>query len=98
MLVAVCCDSADTDDAQRIDKARTWLNRAVQLKSSFGDAWAALYKFEVQHGDETTLAELVRRCVDADPHYGEKWLAVSKAPENHALTVEQILKRVALTI
>jgi pre-mRNA-processing factor 6 len=24
---------------RRIDKARTWLNRAAQLKPSFGDAW-----------------------------------------------------------
>lgn len=35
-----------------LDKARVWLNKAVQYDATLGDAWANLYKFEVQHGTE----------------------------------------------
>jgi pre-mRNA-processing factor 6 len=83
---------------RRVDKARTWLNRAVHLDASNGDAWATLYKFEAQHGDAASLDAIVQRCVEAEPHYGEAWIGVSKLPANFALTTDAILKRVALTV
>ena len=36
---------------RNLEKARDWLeNKVLRLDSDLGDAWATLYKFEVQHG------------------------------------------------
>lgn len=83
---------------RKVDKTRTWLNRAVTLNPDLGDAWANFYKFEVQHGTEEQQREIIRRCTEAEPHHGEKWTQVSKAVENSGLKTEQILKMVALTV
>jgi len=34
---------------RKVDKARSWLNRAVTLAPDIGDFWALYYKFELQH-------------------------------------------------
>lgn len=35
---------------RKVSKSREWFNRAVRMDPSFGDAWAAFYKFELQFG------------------------------------------------
>ena len=35
-----------------MDKARIWFGWAVEHDPLLGDAWAAYYKFELQHGTE----------------------------------------------
>lgn len=80
---------------RKLEKARTWLNRAVALDNDIGDFWAALYKFETQHGSEATALEVVKKCKEADPHHGEKWQKIAKMPENLQLDTEAILKQVA---
>eukprot|EP00824_Muranothrix_gubernata_P008289 TRINITY_DN20644_c0_g1_i1.p1 TRINITY_DN20644_c0_g1~~TRINITY_DN20644_c0_g1_i1.p1 ORF type:complete len:902 (-),score=169.07 TRINITY_DN20644_c0_g1_i1:931-3636(-) len=83
---------------RKIDKARRWFDRAVTLNPDLGDSWAAFYKFEVQHGTEGQQREIIRRCVEADPHHGDKWCSISKAVENSRMTTEQVLKQVAVQI
>ncbi|KAI8553724.1 hypothetical protein RHMOL_Rhmol05G0038800 [Rhododendron molle] len=68
--------------ALQVDKARSWLNRAVTLGPDIGDFWALFYKFEIQYGAEETRADILKRCIAADPKHGEKWQALSKAVEN----------------
>lgn len=80
---------------RQLDKARLWYNRAVSADADLGDAWAAAYQFEVEHGGAEQQEAIVKRCVEADPHHGEKWIAVSKDERNVRFTCEQILKLVA---
>jgi len=80
---------------RKIDNARTWLLRAVALDPTIGDSWATLLKFEIQHGTQQQRENLVKKCVEAQPHHGEKWKQVSKLPESTRLTTEQLLVKVA---
>ncbi|KAL9457717.1 hypothetical protein AB3S75_006712 [Citrus x aurantiifolia] len=83
---------------RKVDKARTWLNRAVTLAPDIGDFWALYYKFELQHGSEDNQKDVLKRCVAAEPKHGEKWQAVSKAVENSHQPTEAILKKVVLAL
>eukprot|EP01103_Thecamoeba_quadrilineata_P011033 TRINITY_DN2549_c0_g1_i1.p1 TRINITY_DN2549_c0_g1~~TRINITY_DN2549_c0_g1_i1.p1 ORF type:complete len:437 (+),score=89.55 TRINITY_DN2549_c0_g1_i1:187-1497(+) len=83
---------------RKVDKARTWFDRAVTLYGDQGDAWANFYKFEAQYGTPDNQQSVIKRCADADPHHGEMWTSVSKNPANHRLTIEQILVKVALLL
>ena len=96
----------------KVDKARSWFNRAVALDPDIGDNWAHLYRFECAFGGvvvgggangqsvPASAAEVVRRCEEADPHHGERWQRVAKSPVNtkaHATTAI-ILEQVAIDI
>lgn len=85
-------------DERKLAKARSWFKRAIAMDEDLGDAWAAYYKFEVQHGKEQQQRAVVDKCKAAEPRHGEKWQAVSKAVENSGLTTEEILKKVSLII
>lgn len=43
-------------------------------------------------------ADVVKRCVEADPRYGEQWTAVSKDVRNWRMTAAEKLQRVAQRI
>eukprot|EP00191_Tetraselmis_sp_GSL018_P019287 CAMPEP_0177592198 /NCGR_PEP_ID=MMETSP0419_2-20121207/8425_1 /TAXON_ID=582737 /ORGANISM="Tetraselmis sp., Strain GSL018" /LENGTH=893 /DNA_ID=CAMNT_0019083035 /DNA_START=192 /DNA_END=2870 /DNA_ORIENTATION=- len=58
---------------RKVDKARSWFNRAVTLEPDIGDFWAMYYKFEVQFGTPEQQQEVLNRCVSAEPHHGERW-------------------------
>nr|KYP53403.1 Pre-mRNA-processing factor 6 [Cajanus cajan] len=81
---------------RKVDKARTWLNRAVTLAPDIGDFWALCYKFELQHGTEENQKDVLKRCIAAEPKHGEKWQAISKAVENSHQPTESILKKVVV--
>ncbi|KAK9726755.1 hypothetical protein RND81_05G235200 [Saponaria officinalis] len=83
---------------RKVDKARSWLNRAVTLAPDIGDFWALYYKFEHQHGTEDSQKDVLKRCVAAEPKHGEKWQAVSKAVENAHQPTEAILKKVVILL
>lgn len=82
-------------EERRLEKARAWMERAVVLDPDFGDAWANYYKFESQHSVPEKRDEIAKRCVAADPHHGERWIAVSKSLEAVKWNTETILYRVA---
>ncbi|CAJ1956560.1 unnamed protein product [Sphenostylis stenocarpa] len=83
---------------RKVDKARTWLNRAVTLAPDIGDFWALCYKFELQHGTEENQKDVLKRCVSAEPKHGEKWQTISKAVENSHQPTESILKKVVVAL
>ncbi|KAK4284734.1 hypothetical protein QN277_001522 [Acacia crassicarpa] len=83
---------------RKVDKARTWPNRAVTLAPDIGDFWALYYKFELQHETEDNQKEVLKRCVAAEPKHGEKWQAISKAVENSHQSAEAILKKVVVLL
>lgn len=85
-------------ETRKLKSAREWFERAVKTSGIVGDVWASYYQFELHHGTEAQRNAIVRRCVEAEPKYGEKWTSVSKDPENIALTTEEILKRVSLLV
>ncbi|KAI8554358.1 hypothetical protein RHMOL_Rhmol05G0092800 [Rhododendron molle] len=64
---------------RKVDKARSYLNRVVTLGPDIGDFWALFYKFKIQYGTEETQADILKRCIAADPKHGEKWQALSEA-------------------
>jgi pre-mRNA-processing factor 6 len=39
---------------RKVDKARSYYNRAVIFSPDIGDHWALYYMFELQHGTEET--------------------------------------------
>ncbi|KAF7062197.1 hypothetical protein CFC21_068825 [Triticum aestivum] len=69
---------------RKVDKARSWFNRAVTLAPDIGDFWALYCKFELQHGNADTQRD--------------KWQATSKAVENSHQPVDAILRRVVLAL
>ncbi|KAA8526399.1 hypothetical protein F0562_008398 [Nyssa sinensis] len=54
---------------RKVDKARSWLNRAVTLAPDIGDFWALYYKFELQHGTEENQKDVLKRCIVAEPKH-----------------------------
>jgi len=81
VLTEVCAQIARLFHADRkLEKARTWFNRAVTLNPDYGDGWAYWYKLEAQHGTDATRGEVIKRCTDANPRHGEVWQQVAKAP------------------
>ncbi|KAI8553731.1 hypothetical protein RHMOL_Rhmol05G0039200 [Rhododendron molle] len=83
---------------RNVDKARSWLDRAVTLGPDIGDFWALFCKFELQHGTKETQEDVLKRCIAAEPKYGERWEAVSKAVENSHQPTEAILKKVVVAL
>lgn len=83
---------------RKVDKARSWLNRAVTLAPDIGDFWAQFYKFELQHGTDEQQQEVLKKCVSAEPRHGERWTQTSKAVENAHQPVEAILKKVVVAL
>ena len=77
--------------ASQVDKARNWFNRSVTLAPDLGDFWAQYYKFEVQHGTPEQQQAVIDRCIAVEPHHGERWQRISKAPINAHMPVKDIL-------
>eukprot|EP01133_Synstelium_polycarpum_P015320 gene15320-18149_t len=84
----------------KLDKAKSWFNRAIMTFPDFGDAWAQYYAFLLKTGvasstssniNEQELKELLKKCLEAEPHHGEHWTKVSKAKGNSKLKSDQIL-------
>ena len=83
---------------RKVDKARTWYNRAITLNPDIGDLWALYHIFETQHGGPDMAAEVVKKCVMAEPRHGERWQRVAKNPKNAHASVDKILKLVKYDI
>ncbi|GAA5881181.1 hypothetical protein JCM16303_004830 [Sporobolomyces ruberrimus] len=79
---------------RKIEKARSWFERAVKTDSGdsdYGDAWAWWWKFEKQHGTDAQKEDLLATCIAADPHHGLIWQAVAKDPANVNKDLKAIL-------
>ncbi|CAG7718069.1 unnamed protein product [Allacma fusca] len=80
---------------RKLSKCREWFNRTLKIEPDLGDAWAYYYKFELLHGTEDSLKEILRRCSHAEPHHGEAWCQVSKNIKNWKKQTDEILILVA---
>ena len=80
---------------RNLDKARSWFQRAVKFDADLGDAWATYFKFELQHGSAEQRADVMQRCIAAEPHHGEYWTSVSKSPVNWRASIKEILEKTA---
>jgi pre-mRNA-processing factor 6 len=76
---------------RKVDKARKWFSRAVALDKDLGDAWVWALAHEAGTGSKEAVAELTAACVAAEPRHGDRWTAVSKAPESARLSAAAIL-------
>jgi pre-mRNA-processing factor 6 len=83
---------------RKLEKARTWYDRAVTLSSDLGDGWAYWYSLEMQHGTEQTRAVVMKRCVAANPRHGEIWQRVCKRPGAKFATAEEKLLAVVKAV
>ncbi|KAI8619066.1 PRP1 splicing factor, N-terminal-domain-containing protein [Chytriomyces sp. MP71] len=83
------------------EKARNWFARAVKANPDLGDSWAWWLKFEsVQEGGERErlMADVIAKCVAAEPHHGEKWQACAKDLKNVGKSTEELLRMIAATL
>ncbi|CAI4233237.1 unnamed protein product [Auanema sp. JU1783] len=80
---------------RKVRKAREWFNRAVNVDSDNGDAFAHFYKFELVHGTDVEQKQVVDRCIEAEPRHGELWTSISKDVEHWRKKSDQILKLAA---
>uniref|UniRef100_A0A7S0UWL8 Suppressor of forked domain-containing protein n=1 Tax=Polytomella parva TaxID=51329 RepID=A0A7S0UWL8_9CHLO len=78
---------------RKVDKARSWLARAVALDSDLGDIWAMYYKFEMQYGTPEQQQAVMEKFKKADPKHGERWCRVVKDLNNAHLPSETLLKK-----
>lgn len=83
---------------RKVDKARSWFNRALTYDPDIGDIWAQFYKFECQHGTPEQQRDVLVRASAAEPHHGERWCRVAKDPKNAHMSVEALLKKVIVDI
>jgi len=91
----IACVAALFAADRKLDKARSWYNRAVTIAPLIGDNWARYVAFERQHGGGD---DVVRRAVDASPRYGQLWTSVSKRVENAHDSTEVILGKVVALV
>lgn len=80
---------------RKLAKAREWFNRTLKIDPDLGDTWAYFYKFELMHGDTDSQKEILKRCINCEPHHGEHWCRVSKNINNWRLKTEDLLPLVA---
>ena len=79
----------------KLDKARSWFNRALKVDSDLGDIWIYYYKMESIFGTEEQKNDVMKRCVDTEPRHGETWTRISKDIKNWKLKTTDVLIKAA---
>ena len=82
---------------RKYEKARKWFLRATTINPELGDAWVRWYAFEKELAggggeDGDRCKSVSERCVNAEPKYGELWVAVSKDMKNMRKGAGEILR------
>ena len=77
---------------RKLEKARSWLEKAAIADPDLGEIWAWWLKFEQQHGNSEQQAAVIEKCSLAEPKHGPIWQAIAKDPKNLGITTEQILR------
>ncbi|KAK9898421.1 hypothetical protein P389DRAFT_166923 [Cystobasidium minutum MCA 4210] len=80
---------------RKLDKARSWLEKAAAADPDQGEIWAWWLKFERQHGTKEQQEAVVEKCKLAEPKHGSIWQSVSKDPTHVGWSTTQILNEVA---
>ncbi|TPX46979.1 hypothetical protein SeMB42_g03012 [Synchytrium endobioticum] len=76
---------------RKLDKARSWFQRATKIDPDLGDTWAWWYAFEKEQGSEDQRNDVVTKCEAAEPRHGELWTRFSKDRRNFKLKIGEIL-------
>lgn len=76
------------------EKATVWFERSLLADPSIGDTWAFYYFLQIETKDETAKAEVLKRCIQAEPTQGRMWKECAERPVNWSLSTEQILLKV----
>lgn len=79
---------------RKLDKARSWLEKAAAADPDQGEIWAWWLKFEQQHGTTEQQEAVIEKCRLAEPKHGSIWQAVSKDPGHAGWSSQQILTEV----
>ncbi|KYQ89763.1 TPR repeat-containing protein [Tieghemostelium lacteum] len=87
----------------KLEKAREWFQKLVGKFPEFGDGFAFYYCYLLKtssssNSETPECIELIKKCQESEPRYGEHWIKVSKALGNSKLKSDQILKQVSFTI
>ena len=77
---------------KHIDKARLWFESAIKSNPDYGDAWVYYFKLEKQLGDDRKSVEIMKKCAESSPKYGEFWVQISKDIKNWRMKPEEILR------
>lgn len=67
-------------------KARKWFQRAIALDDTIGNIWGTFLAFELEHGDEESIKEVINGCTKAEPNSGYDWCRVVKRVDNWGLS------------
>jgi len=79
-------------------KTKAWLKKAIALNKDNGDAWAHLFRFESDFGNEDSQKEVLNDFIEAEPHHGDIWAREAKKVENWRKGSVDVLKKAALNI
>ena len=80
---------------RKMEKTRSWLERAVQLSPDIGDSWAYYLKFIELQCENEGRGNLISRMKNAEPSEGRMWKSITDIPENWRMSPEDVLLQVA---
>ncbi|CZT98762.1 pre-mRNA-processing factor 6 [Plasmodium falciparum NF54] len=75
----------------KIQKARKWFYRVINLNPHFGDGWATFLAFEIDQQNEINQKDIINKCIKAEPNRGYLWNKITKRVENWRLKYPQKL-------
>ncbi|KYN98740.1 putative pre-mRNA-processing factor 6 [Plasmodium gaboni] len=75
----------------KIQKARKWFYRVINLSPHFGDGWATFLAFEIDQQNEINQKDIINKCIKAEPNRGYLWNKITKRVENWRLKYPQKL-------
>jgi pre-mRNA-processing factor 6 len=73
------------------EKAVAWFERSLMVRPLLGDTWVFYYQFYEEAKDDAMKAEILKRCVQAEPVEGRIWRAFADKPSSWSMSTEQIL-------
>lgn len=87
----------------KLNKAKTWFERAIKRDSDNGDCWIWFYKFLKAKDDNPTkpsqdMQSLLEAFKAADPHHGLIWTSFIKDPNNFGKDIVDVMSLAASTL
>ena len=76
---------------KKLEKAKRWVERAIALRPKLGDAWAYYIKIVEELEGKGKIAEIKKKCLEAEPKFGELWLRFKKDLRKNDEVLEFVL-------
>ncbi|KAI8908545.1 PRP1 splicing factor, N-terminal-domain-containing protein [Gorgonomyces haynaldii] len=80
---------------RKLDKARTWFQRAYKTNPDIGDTFAWWLKFESAHGDTKQVLEAFDK---SEPKHGDLWQPIAKDLQNYFVLPQQLLQKLSKSL